>query len=247
MNDSQIFASTSLSRNFRRFRALESPAVAYEVNVTAGPCCASIVTAKGRRTIARLILAVALIPVLAMTVQNAFITTNSNNSARKAWQLRDYIVASVDIGALVHVIQLERGVSALYLSSQGDVSIKASLVAQRYELDLEIQKSAQWLWEEDSFQDLTILGDKFLTKDTLMSSLVSFRDAVDMRNVTVTATLMFYSQLNEQLLALMVSWMLKSFSVSLGSQLVAYNMLIVSKEQAGMERALGSSFYLQGK
>ena len=66
-------------------------------------------------------------------------------------------------------------------------------------------------------------------------------------NATLEEVIGFYTQDNKVFIEMIGKSINFQKSVSYWTTLVAYQMLIMSKEQAGIERALGSTYFARGK
>lgn len=85
--------------------------------------CGNLDSSQGRRNNAALIMSVALMPVVVMIIQNLINVYNSSSHVAKMEDLRNQILFSTETGSVVHFLQIERGTSALYISSNGDTTI----------------------------------------------------------------------------------------------------------------------------
>ena len=136
-------------------------------------------------------------------------------------------------------MQIERGTSALFISSNGESGLE-NLNAKRRDTDAAIESLTQWVGTAKD-------GAKFVSRETFHQSIRDFRELVTDVNVTVPTNVAFYSAD----IAVMIGWLASSIQLSqsgtLWPTLVSYHLLIISKEQAGVERALGSTFYAQGE
>lgn len=201
--------------------------------------CTNLATDRGRRNNALLILSIAIAPVIALVIQNAINVHNNTAALARSSMVKGDVLFSTESGNVVHYMQIERGTSALYISSSG-LSGLDILEAKRANTDIAINSLTQWV---GSAAD----GDEFTTRERFHQSIRDFRELVTTVNVTVPKNVAFYSAD----IAVMIGWLANSIQLSLNGELwptlVSYHMLIISKEQAGVERALGSTFYAQGE
>ncbi|KAL8593422.1 hypothetical protein ACOMHN_067243 [Nucella lapillus] len=201
-----------------------------------------------------MILGIALVPMLALLVQNGYDLAQSKDQLTNMQTIQEHVMLNMKIGTIVHYIQLERGTSALYLSSKENPEVFRQVRQFRLMLDLAIQNMETWTWTlpevrlevlSEGSGEVTIVD--FSSRESFASGIKQFRSVVSLGAVNVTEVLSFYSALNVQLTNWMVSGMLSSYSASRWSMLVAFHMLIIAKEQAGVERAFGTTFYAQVK
>ncbi|GFR64974.1 guanylate cyclase 32E [Elysia marginata] len=148
----------------------------------------------------------------------------------------------METGNVIHRTQIERGTTALYVSSKGDAQVWTNLQKAYEETDLVISSLTQWGEEPDIAH--------FETVDTYYSRIKAYRAqiaALNTTNITVPAVIKFYSDDNDVIIKWVGRRIQYSKSSELWKTLMGYYMLILSKEQAGVERALGSTFYAQGE
>lgn len=213
---------------------------AFNIIVRPALCaCANLETTKGRRYNAFLILTISSLPVLALIIQNAVDVRENNNSLAISSEIKGDVLFSVESGEVVHYMQIERGTSALYISSGRDVSVKLNLDIARVNTDKAIQALSSW-------PGVASDGPNYVSEQAFHQSIQDWRWRVD-SNATVPQNIKFYTDN----IAVMIRWLADGIQSShnggLWSTLVSYHMLIISKEQAGLERALGSTFFAQGK
>jgi hypothetical protein len=201
--------------------------------------CANLSTSKGRRNNALLILTIAIMPVFALIIQNALSVNKNMQRLLQSTTVKGDVLFSTESGNVIHYLQIERGTSALYISSRGASGLN-SLNDTRHDTDVAIDSLTHWV---GAVKD----GPEFVTQEALQNSIRDFRNLVTHLNVTVPQNVAFYTNY----VTIMIKWLADAIQMSqsgtLWPTLVAYHMLIISKEQAGLERALGSTFYAQGK
>lgn len=201
--------------------------------------CTNLSTSKGRRNNALLILLISMAPVVALVIQNAVNVQANSASLRSSQQVHGDVLFSTESGKVVHYLQIERGTSALYISSNASSGLR-KLEAKRRDTDEAIESLTQWVGTRSD-------GEKFVSREAFYQSIRNFRQLVTAINVTVSENVAFYSAD----IAVMIGWLADSIQLShsgtMWPTLVSYHMLIISKEQAGVERALGSTFYAQGE
>jgi hypothetical protein len=163
---------------------------------------------------------------------------NDVESLAQHKSVRGDISFSVDIGFLVHLLQLERGTTALYISSRGSDIVFTNLEAKRLNTDIALNSLGDWL---------TLTSpNHFRSRDVFRVHLQAYRDGLDPLNTTVQAAIKFYSNNNEIIIDWVGLTVRDSQSESTWQLLTAYHMLLLSKEQAGTERAIGTTFFAGG-
>ncbi len=86
-------------------------------------------------SILKAMMLVAAIPLLSVVVLSLIVIVPQVNSAREFGKLRDLVLLSTEMAELVHEQQVERGSSAVFLSSIG-TKFREKLTAQRQETDI---------------------------------------------------------------------------------------------------------------
>nr|KAI8731826.1 CAGuanylate cyclase 32E; Guanylate cyclase soluble subunit beta-2; Receptor-type guanylate cyclase gcy-19; Head-specific guanylate cyclase; Retinal guanylyl cyclase 2; Heat-stable enterotoxin receptor; Olfactory guanylyl cyclase GC-D; Atrial natriuretic peptide receptor 2; Receptor-type guanylate cyclase gcy-9; Receptor-type guanylate cyclase Gyc76C; Receptor-type guanylate cyclase gcy-18; Receptor-type guanylate cyclase gcy-28; Speract receptor; Receptor-type guanylate cyclase gcy-29; Receptor- len=127
------------------------------------------------------------------------------------------------------------------IGAPSDGTILQNLTTAYRETDKVISNMTRWVVEPNI--------SYFQSVESFHARLRDFRNQVlstTVPNMTVPQVIKFYSDDN----AIIVRWVGQviqhSKSGDLWKTLVGYYMLILSKEQAGVERALGSTFYAKG-
>ncbi|KAK7476096.1 hypothetical protein BaRGS_00032650, partial [Batillaria attramentaria] len=205
--------------------------------------CSNFTTSRGRRRLAQMILFVALLPVFVLVIQNTYNVALAGKNVAMATDMKQHILLGVEIGTLIHSLQLERGVSALYVSAEDKTVVYDTLMSQHENAEKAIE-NVDVTWD---LPTTAANQTDFPTRQSFTDSILRFREEVVGINVNVTVerVVQFYSSLNERLIAWIVQDITDSKIGHMWETLVSYHMLIVSKEQAGVERALGSTFYAE--
>jgi hypothetical protein len=113
-----------------------------------------------------------------------------------------------------------------------------NLEAKRLNTDIALNSLGDWL---------TLTSpNHFRSRDVFRVHLQAYRDGLDPLNTTVQAAIKFYSNNNEIIIDWVGLTVRDSQSESTWQLLTAYHMLLLSKEQAGTERAIGTTFFAGG-
>ncbi|KAK3104351.1 hypothetical protein FSP39_000103 [Pinctada imbricata] len=182
----------------------------------------------------------AIIPIILLFGETTYRLIVSVTELKKVNGIQDEILFSLETGTVVHYLQIERGTTALFIGSNGSATVYNNLLA-KYELtDDAIDSLTKW--------PTTTYPAHFQTRAIFKNHILEFRNnLVPWRmHVSVAEDIKFYTDDN----AVIISWVADSAKKSEGGTtwqtLIAYHMLILSKEQAGIERALGGVFFAQG-
>ena len=144
---------------------------------------------------------------------------------------------SLEIGSVIHQTQIERGTTALYVSSNGDPFLIPRLEKLYGLTDTSITSLTKWI---------PLNHDHFGSRDQYHAAIRDFRSNLDPQNATLRTVVGFYTRDNRVFIEMIGKSINVDKSVPYWTSLVAYQMLIMSKEQAGIERALGSTYYARG-
>lgn len=143
------------------------------------------------------------------------------------------VSVSSDIVRLVQKLQRERGISALTLES-------GSAPKELY------------LFRNDT--DSSLIQHQFCLPDTKVTSSITFesicndisnwRKYVDSRQVNVTANIIFYTNITRLLMRYAVKILSLPDNISLYKAKIAGSILLELTDYLGIQRALGSTFYI---
>ena len=157
------------------------------------------------------------------------------------FQKKNELKFSVELGTLIHVLQEERDMSVLYLSALGPET-KSFLLSKYLETDEAINAISEWPTNMD-FTDQRL---EFSSTYRLRDHLSRHRQLLSKTNYDVNDELDFYTNIID----VVIVWLYKSITQGKFAQvwktLVAYLKLISGKQVVGIERALGTLFYVQG-
>lgn len=176
------------------------------------------------------ILLLALLPLLAVLLAAAGLGDRLDN-VRAMRAMRDSTEASTRIGALVHDLQRERGLSALHVTRPSGEA-KARLDAQRGHTDARRAVLASLAGRASPAMASAEAG---------LARLDALRRGVDAGGATGAAVVDGYAAVIADLLRLVQQMVHAGTATDLGSDGAAYVLLMRSKERAGLERAIGSA------
>ena len=207
-----------------------------------GKCRENPLTHKGKRIQLTKMLILILIPILSLAVL-AVLDLNTiarNNNVNV--EVRNAIRFSRDIGVLLSRLQRERDMTALYVSAIG--AKNNNYLTETYPLtDLALDELQYWPVETSILNELPF----FRKKSDFKQHLAYHRHYLNPNYTTVYREIDFYTDA----LQIFIDWLYESVGNSKGhaiwQTLVAYQLLIVSNVDTGIERTLGSVFFARGK
>ncbi|PIK59367.1 hypothetical protein BSL78_03669 [Apostichopus japonicus] len=199
---------------------------------------------KYNRTVKMVILA--LFPITALLICALLILTQASHSARVFGQVRSLIADNLDqVGDLVHRLQIEEGTTVLYLSSNRDASVLQKLERTYRDSDETMDNVSNWRSLNISDKE-NLPFHYFESKDTFKQHIREYRNNVSIDVQNIRPPLEFYTEAVDKI----IEWFWEDFSQydngNEWSNLVAYQLVILAKEQLGVELALGGKFFASG-
>ncbi|XP_033625693.1 uncharacterized protein LOC117288928 [Asterias rubens] len=184
-------------------------------------------------------LAVIIIPLLALTVMSTLSLINTISKLQDSEKTLDAIYTSVQTGEVIQALQVERGLTATYVSFNGtDVSLVRKLTESRLTTNIKIDNL-------ETYRPLNVSGVYYRTKKDLIDFIEEFRNTVDDKrgSLNTAQTIRFYTEINQEFLkqALTQSTNLKEGTI--WPRIVSKDGLLQLSDLYGIQRALGSSFF----
>ena len=156
--------------------------------------------------------------------------------------LHTSVVLATKISQLIHETQKERGYSSGYITNKG-LKFKKELLAQRIETDKKIIVLEKFI---SNIHNEHIL--QYLKKPLgYIEKIKQTRILVDNLSISLTKELQFYSNMNDKFLDVIVNLSKFSKVAQITQNLIAYSSFLYAKENAGIERALGTVILSQNK
>ncbi len=160
---------------------------------------------------------------------------------READVAADLTVVGEDISEFIHELQVERGLSAGFIGSQGGVNFASALEEQRKTVDSALTTLKATLASED----IQRMSDAVLGPVQAFAgeakALGDFRGRVDDLKVTVPQMAAYYTGIIEAGLGSIDNIAANTVAAWLGQELVTINALSRAKEASGLERAVGAA------
>lgn len=154
------------------------------------------------------------------------------------------------IGRLVHALQRERGLSNLYLGSQGQqwAAERAAQVALSLGLQAEVERAFDQL-DTDAARSghRARLFGRIAYALQGLSALPRLRERVASRQWSTDRTVAAYARLIQALLAVVFEAADSAWDPDISRHLVAFLNFLQGKEFAGQERATGSALFAAGR
>jgi PAS domain S-box-containing protein len=142
-------------------------------------------------------------------------------------ELQKEMLLANALSNIIHEIQKERGISSGYLAGSG-TAFQEILYEQRRDTDKIISQL------EEKFPNLNL--QIFLNKTRLTQE----RQKIDRHNLNTKEAILFYSEINEKLFRRVIGIAKVSKVPKLTEAILAYSNFLYTKENAGVERAIGT-------
>ncbi|PUE64691.1 methyl-accepting chemotaxis protein [Arcobacter lacus] len=183
-----------------------------------------------------------LIPLIVVILLDAKLAVDSFSASRNLKALDNVVELSTKIGALVHEAQKERGMTAGFLGSKGE-KFKTELPNQRTKTDEKISEFKTFLstFDKSSYNpDLMENLDNGIKK---LEELSNVRNSVNTLSMTAPVAIAYYTETNKLFLNVIGTVIKLSTNANVSQELVAYMNFLLSKERAGIERAVGTNTF----
>lgn len=189
----------------------------------------------------RKIAALSLIPLSGLLLLASFSIQSQLNDIRSSDNIITLAEFSVHASALVHELQTERGMSSLYISSQGK-KFAEEITQQRTTTDGKI-KVFQSFIKHSTLSGSQSLSTDLNTLSTHMNELDTVRKGVSNLSITPKTAIDYFSNLNAEFLQIIAHLPQLSSNAEMSSKLAAYSNFLKGKERSGIERAVLSSTF----
>ena len=201
----------------------------------------------GRKTISieQKLFILTLLPVIVLfyyAINNAFSEYTYYDNALK---LEKEIELGVVSANLVHELQKERGFSAGFLGSKGK-KFSSELSSQRAVTDDLIEQLTKKRDKEINVISVKI-DNPLQEAQNLLKSISSIRKNISDINITTAKAISYYTSINTIILNMIIEISKGSDDTQIAKELIAYSSFLLSKERAGIERAVGANTFSKDK
>ncbi len=155
------------------------------------------------------------------------------------------VLLAVKIGALVHETQKERGASAGFLGAKG-TKFQSILANQRLNTDKKLQELKEAATKMNIEYNARF-ATYFHRAMNMLKDLNNVRRKVDSLSISVQDEVKYYTKINADLLDAIGSIGFATDDPYISKELNAYANFLLSKERAGIERAVLSNTFAQDK
>ena len=181
-----------------------------------------------------------MIPLLVIVVLSLISIKESYFSKKEYEKLSTNMQLASSISLLIHETQKERGMSAGYLGSKG-AKFSDKIEGQRKLTDNVLNRFKIFVEGVDKSHmsnEVQSYLDEVLKEFT---NLASIRSGVSSLNIKLGAALGYYTNINAKLLNIIPHTTFELSDNEISTQILAYYNFLMSKERAGIQRAVGSN------
>lgn len=152
------------------------------------------------------------------------------------------------IGQLVHCLQMERGVSAIYLASSGArfSEMRAAVIPENEAIGLEVRRQFETQLANSAFGSARLFSLMAWVQLGL-DALSGLREQIHSHRLKADEAVLAYSRLIAGLMSLIFEVADAAIDPEISSTLVALFHFVQGKEQAGQERAIGALCFAGGR
>ncbi|XP_021366509.1 uncharacterized protein LOC110458877 [Mizuhopecten yessoensis] len=185
-------------------------------------------------------LCLTVLPILGLWGFSVYTLTDIVKRKTENEKTKFQLQLSVELGKLIHHLQQERDMSVLYLSDLGPET-KTFLLTEYMFTDKAIDALSEWPADLDNKK-----RTEFESKGKLQEYLKFHRQLLSKDTFNLHVEIEFYTKVID----VVIVWLYKSITrgqfAVVWKTLVAYLKLTSGKQDVGIERALGTLFFVQG-
>ncbi|XP_046334854.2 soluble guanylate cyclase gcy-33-like [Haliotis rufescens] len=206
-------------------------------------CKGNPVTNSGKRIQMAKMLTLTIIPTVMLVVLSILDVVKVSARNQVGHNVQDMIRLSTDVGKFIHYIQRERGYTSLHISATASTGSEVLLRNSFRETNEALETLGRWPGETQTPME------RFPTKENFLLYLEDHRDSLltSPGSTTLYKEVKFYNNV----IRTFITWLYKAIQFSQEGDnwrmMVAYQLLLTSKNDIGVERTLGSVYYLTGE
>ncbi len=195
-----------------------------------------------RLSIKQKLILIMMIPLTVVILLAAKLAFDSFYTSKNLRSLDAVVNLSTKIGALVHETQKERGMTAGFLGSKGE-KFKSELSTQRISVDEKIKDLNLFLNEFNKDAYSSEFSENLNNGLKQLSNLSNIRANISSLSIETTPAIAYYTEANRLLLNVIGTITKLSTNAKVSQELVSYMNFLLSKERAGIERAIGTNTF----
>ncbi len=184
-----------------------------------------------------------IVGLLYFAITEIVIQYKISNDMEQTLTLAKY---GVKASSLVHELQKERGMTAGFLGSKG-TKFAVKLPEQRIAANSKIDVLTSVIDKLDTAAYSQVFSAEVKSVLTGLAEIKNKRDLVDKLDISTPAAISYYTNLNATLLKTISQIAVLSADASISKQAAAYVNFLMSKERAGIERAVLANTFAANK
>ena len=161
-------------------------------------------------------------------------------------KVKDAVVIASKLSNLLHETQKERGATAGFIGSKGS-KFTAKLPSQRVLTNNRIRKLQQALKNFNTSVYPEILGKQINIAIANINKISQIRKQVSALSIGASEAIKYYTNMNSSMLNIIRTITRIATNVNEARDLNAFYNFLMSKERAGIERAVGSNTFARNK
>ncbi len=182
----------------------------------------------------KLLLPLAILILIVLLLSTSLISTQYVRG-ESLLKLQNGIKLATAISKFVHSTQKERGLSSGYLANSG-LKFKEQLQKQRAITDARVKS----LQKHIQTNDVEYVDRAFEDAMKNIKRLSFIRESIDVLDITLQESINFYSKMNDDFLNVIIEVSKTSKLPLITQNIIAYSNFLYSKENTGIERAIGT-------
>ena len=180
------------------------------------------------------------IPLILLFIASSEAFLSNYKNSQTLQQLNIGVKLSIKLSTLVHETQKERGMTAGFIGSKGK-NFHDKLLEQRKLTNLRTKELKSFANLNDFSKINQELANTLNNTLSSLSQLENIRKQVDSLSISSGSTIKYYTQTNKYILNTISNILKSSDDKLITKQLSAYSNFLLSKERAGIERAIGTN------
>ena len=187
-----------------------------------------------------------LLPTLFVLVLVSSVLTSSYSEKEELHYLEESITLATKIGMLVHETQKERGFTATFLGSKGK-TFQNEIVSQRRDTNRQITDLKTYFNSFINEDNNLILKNQIKQSLNDLSNIQTIRQEINSFSISSKDAISYYTKMNAGLINIVSIIAHESNDAEILKGIVAYEYFLLSKERAGIERAIGTRSFSNNK
>ena len=187
-----------------------------------------------------------VIPTIVILIFASMAVKSQYEISQNMSKVHNITILNTKISSLVHETQKERGLTAGFIGSSG-VRFRTKLDDQRALTDEKLEALNMFL-HTINLKDISTDSNNILKKALMsLDNLSTFRDKISSLNMPSSDAIAYYTNVNSLLLNTIVTTVKISNNPTITNDIIAFSNFLLSKERAGIERAVGANAFANKK